>query len=214
MSISPFGSEKELVAFARLFLRARLTTFRKDIAICLTANNRGEHAYFPALITCISFVDFLSGLYAGKLDGHGLKELQRYARTFMVAKNYDADRMGILYECFRHKVAHLGHPYAVFDTSTKRTLASQKQRRIAWTVYASNRAVPIELTDYPQPRSLVKTKTPWTVYYDCRIKISIRRFSVDICKSIYGPGGYLKLLESDPLARQHFAKCMVDYFPP
>ncbi len=39
----------------------------KEIAICLTPNPKGEHAYFPALIIGISFADLLSGLHAGKL---------------------------------------------------------------------------------------------------------------------------------------------------
>jgi hypothetical protein len=75
MSFQPFKSEKDLTQYAARFFRDRVQSFRKDIGICLTANADGHHAYFPALITCIGFLDFLSGLNAGKLEGHGLTEL-------------------------------------------------------------------------------------------------------------------------------------------
>jgi len=83
MSITPFKSDEELVTFARAFFRDRVESFRKDIAICMRRDARGHHAYFPALITCIAFVDLISGLYAGSIRSHGLKELKRYARRFM-----------------------------------------------------------------------------------------------------------------------------------
>jgi hypothetical protein len=53
--------------FAKVFLDGHRERFRKDIAICLKPDANNSHAYFPALITCIAFLDFLSGLHAGKL---------------------------------------------------------------------------------------------------------------------------------------------------
>ena len=104
-----------MASFARKFFANRIETFRKDIAICLTPNARGEHAYFPALIICIAFADLLSGLYAGRFHRHGLKELKQYAAKFMEPE-YTSDnrRLEVFrYECLRHKVAHLAYPYAV-----------------------------------------------------------------------------------------------------
>jgi hypothetical protein len=89
MTIKPFKSDKDLTTFARKFFRDRVGTFRKDLRICLTADDDRHHAYFPALITCIGFLDLLSGLYAGKLEGHSLSELKSYAVRFMDAKDYD-----------------------------------------------------------------------------------------------------------------------------
>jgi hypothetical protein len=125
MPVLPFSSDAEIVQFAKAFLDEHLVRFRKDIKICLTRNAKGEHAYFPALITCIAFAEFLSALHAGNLGGPGLKQLNDYASDFMTVE-YDADRLAILYECFRHKVAHLALPYAVFDTDTK----PKKPRRL------------------------------------------------------------------------------------
>ena len=114
--------------FARAFVRNHVESFNKDLAICMTRDARGHHACFPALITCIAFADLMSGLHAGTLRHQGLKELKRYAGKFMKAEyTSDPRRLDILYEFLRHKIAHLAHPYTVFDTVTKqRTFRGQK----------------------------------------------------------------------------------------
>jgi hypothetical protein len=210
MSIAHFKNKEELVRFARDHVNA----LRKNLAICMTPNVRGQHAYFPALITCIAFVDLLSGLYAGSLQRHGRKELERYAGKFMKAE-YTTDRVRVLYEFLRHKIAHLAYPYPVFDTVTKQdAFHGQPRRRITWTVYASKRKLAIELQNFSTPRYLVKTITPWPMSYNCRAKVSIASFQIDIIKSIYGPSGYLRHLLTNETAQKHFAACMKDYYPP
>jgi hypothetical protein len=77
----------------------------------------GHHALFPALITSIAFLDLLSALHAGTLETHGLLQLKSYVAQFMKTANYR--HIDLLYEMFRHKVAHLAYPYIVFDTATK-----------------------------------------------------------------------------------------------
>ena len=176
---------------------------------------RGDHAYFPALITCIAFADLLSGLYAGDLRNQRLKELKRYAGKFMKAEyTSEPHRLDILYEALRHKIAHLAYPYPVFDTVTRQAFQGQPRRRITWTVYASKRRPAIALNDFTKPKLLLKTPTPWPVSYNCRIKVSIRSFQGDVVRSIYGPSGYLQHLKTDQAARARFAKCMIEYFPP
>jgi hypothetical protein len=214
MTIAPFKSDKSLISFAKRFLRDRVSSFRKDVAICLTANANRHHAYFPALITCIGFADLLSGLYAGKLEGHGLSELKCYAAQFMDPSKYDPLRLEILYLAFRHKLAHLSFPYVVFDTTSKKEFSGHKQRRVTWTVHASKRTPPIELVDFQTPKVLQKTLRPWSVSYNCRVIISVRTLQIDIIKSIYGPTGYICRLQSEPVARERFARCMKVLFPP
>ena len=141
MPIDPFPSDASLVKFAKNFFRDRVGSFRKDVKICMTGNEKRDHAYFPALITCIGFLDLLSGLHAGKVDGHGLKDLKKYAARFMNSKNYSPIHLTILYECFRHKIAHLSTPYLVFDTVTKAKAFGghrHQRRRITWTVVRAN----------------------------------------------------------------------------
>jgi hypothetical protein len=166
------------------------------------------------LITCIAFADLVSGLYAGNLKSHGLRELKAYAAKFMDSNSYDSDRLDILYEFIRHKVAHLGQPYVVFDTITKQQAFSPMARkRIAWTVNASRHTPSIRLISYRTPRVLVKTLTPWKVSYDHRVTISVRSLAVDIVSSIHNPNGYLDHLSNDQRARSRFAKCMVEFYP-
>lgn len=212
MSIKPFSSDRDLLEYATWFLRDRVHAFRKDVAICMTPNSERHHAYFPALITCIAFVDFLSGLYEGKLEYHGLPHLQKYISKFFRDKT-DYVHIDILYFMFRHKIAHIAYPYLVFDTGTKSKLPGP-HRRIVWTVGVYARKRPIELIDYPVPRTKLKTRTPWSVSYTSRIKVSIAALRTDIVKSIYGPSGYLQALKSDRVMREHFAQCMKVYAPP
>ena len=217
MTIQPFRSDQELLKFSRAFLRVLVQNFRKDISICLTADKARSHAYFPALMTCIAFMDFLSGLYAGKLEGHGLKELKSYAAKFMNRSNYGSLQLETLYEMFRHKLAHLGYLPVVFDTATKPTkFVGQPPRRITWIVYASRRKHPIEIEDLTAQRSVKKRKhyPSWGVSYNCIVRISVKHFQTDIIKSIYGHSGYLRALEAAPNIRHHFAACMRVYFPP
>jgi hypothetical protein len=125
----------------------------------------------------------------------------------------DRRRSEILYECLRHKVAHLAYPYAVFDTTTARskTFDGQPRRRVTWSVHETERRPAIEIIDYSTPERLVKTPTPWPVSYDCRIEVSVRSLAIDIVWSIEK---YLQDLQSNPKARENFATRMEHYFPP
>jgi hypothetical protein len=208
VSIAHFKSDdEELLGFAREFFDGRVETFQKDIAICRTADAGGRHAYFPALITCIAFAELLSGLYAGRLSDLKLKDLEQYAQDFMEPE-YTSDhrRLELLYECLRHKVAHLAYPYAVMPHGKPRRL-------VTWSIHETEERPAIEMVDYSPPRLLVQTRRPWPVSYDCRIEVRVGSLAIDIVNSIYGQSGYLKHLQSDRKAREDFAKCMRNYFP-
>lgn len=210
MPVLPFSSDVEIVEFARTFVDEHLVRFRKDIKICLTPNTKEEYAYFPALITCIAFAEFLSGLYAGKLDGPGLKHLKKYAVDFMPIE-YTSDRLDVLYECFRHKVAHLALPYAVLDTDTKpQTFGGQPRRLITWRVTAGRGKPPIEICEVRPAKQIEIAVTPWPVHCDHRATVYLCSVAYDIQKSI---PKYLRRLETDPTARDQFKKCMDFYFP-
>jgi hypothetical protein len=208
MPVLPFSSDAEIVGFARAFLHEHLVRFRKDIKICLTPNRKDECAYFPALITCIAFVEFLSGLYAGNLDGPALEQIKNYAAAFM-SPDYTVDRLDILYECFRHKVAHLALPYAVFDTDTKaKTFSGQSKRLITWTVDSGRRKPSIQIV---QENQQVKAAvTPWPVHYDHRAIVYLCRLAYDIRRSL---PKYLHHLEINATARCNFKTCMRPIFP-
>jgi hypothetical protein len=224
MPVLPFKTDADVVKFAKAFLDEHHERFRKDIDICLRPDAK-SHAYFPALITCIAFAELLSGLYAGKLDDQpvaktgktrprqrqgGLEKLKRYVSKFMDTATYDADRLDILYECFRHKVAHLAQPFAVFDTHSKKRFLTQQKRRITWTVLETERRPAIEIVRKKCAKQIERAVTPWPVFYDHRVSISVPTLASDIIDSI---PRYLDFLRKDQDARDRFKKCMNVYFP-
>ena len=115
--LKEFSDPNDLVKYAKKFLVDRIGVFRKDISICLKADKNYRHAYMPALITCISLIELFSGLYTGKLSWIGLKGIIEYSEKFLDTSVYTYDRLAILYEMFRHKIAHLSQPYGVFNGS-------------------------------------------------------------------------------------------------
>lgn len=203
MPVLPFTSDEDVEKFARKFLDEHVERFSKDIAICLRPDENGSHAYFPALITRIAFAELLSGLHAGNLGGDGLKKLKDYASNFMNRNVYGADQLNILYVMFRHKVAHLAQPYAVF-------VQDQPKRLITWTVDEGGARPAIEIVPETSPQQVLKAVTPWPVYYDHRAYVRIESLASDIRKSV---PKYLELLKTDRSACDRFRKCMNLFFP-
>lgn len=210
MSISPFSSDNQLLGFADEFVRQRMEGFRKDTNICLTTDKHGRHAYFPALLTCISVLDLFSGLCSKNLQNANLSDLKKYVADYMDRKKYSTLNLEVLYVAFRHKIAHLSHPYFVLDTATDRRIS--KNMRLTWTVTAGWRALPIEIRSEPE-KHIAKALHPWRVAYDHRVFISIPHLRKDIIESAVGPNGYLKALTKNPLLRSRFAKSMVKFYP-
>ena len=126
----------------------------------------------------------------------------------MYQSEYTEDRINVLYELFRHNVAHLALPYAVFDTNTKRKTFGQPRRLITWKVRASGPRPPISIVS--ETKHISKAVTPWLVSYDHRAVISVRSFASDIIKSV---PKYLRHLKKDKTVRSHFKDCMKTYFP-
>jgi hypothetical protein len=207
--VLPFKSDAEVAEFARKFLAQHVERFSKDIAICLRPDENRSHAYFPALITCIAFAELLSGLHAGNLDGGGgLKKLKDYASDFMDATIYDADRLEILYEMFRHKVAHLAQPYAVFEA--KPAFRGQPRRLMTWTVEESGARPAIEIVRETSQMQILRAVTPWAVHYDHRAYVRIASLASDILESV---PKYLERFQTDKSACVRFRDCMKLFFP-
>jgi len=209
--IAPFENNRDLIAFAERYLDVRIKDFIKDIKICLTDDENGSHAYFPALLTCLSMLDLLSGLYAGNMEKSTLNMLWRYVKKFMDPKKYSRTNVAVLYVGFRHKIAHHSHPCYVLDTGKDARIPGDK--RISWMVSEKWRDAPIEIL--PEPGGYLKTFTPpWRVPYDHRAYLSIPHIKDDIVDSINSVNGYLETLKKDRQTRVHFAKCMLYFFPP
>lgn len=212
----PFQTDKQIVTFANRFLRDRARGFKKDIDICLTGKKiqgeRQTHAYMPALLLCFSFFDLLSGLYTGNIKGHRIREFQRYMHDFMPPNRYNVQELEILYVGFRHKIAHLSHPYLVLDTAKEKNI-SGASKRVAWKIYASRRKAPLELVQRPTAKNISSHPTPWPVPYDHVLEVSIPMLAVDARKSLDGTNGYIAKLRADRQLRKNFVDCMKVFHP-
>jgi hypothetical protein len=118
-NVYKFATPAQVMRFANVFVRQRTSDFKKNVDICLAARktrlNDVDHAYMPGLMTCLSFLDLLSGLYAGKVRGHNDVHFLDFTRRFFPKGRYEEDHLRLLYIEFRHKLAHLAHPYFVLD---------------------------------------------------------------------------------------------------
>jgi hypothetical protein len=216
--VKTFQSKEELISFAKKFADSHIDRFEKDTAICLTgktwgADQRTTHAYFPALMASIGFIDLFSGLYAGTLNFPKLPDLKSYAKRFL-PPTYTDLLLTILYQCFRHKVAHLAHPYDVLDTSNNPDFSAWPSKRITWTVYETDQPEALRLEQLPQPVPLQRAPSGWGVVYDHRVHVSLPRLAQDAIASVRSTNGFLDHLNSDQVSQSRFEGCMNQYFSP
>lgn len=211
--VHEFVTPRDICAFARLFIRQRAQDFKKNVDICLTARRtrtrKADHAYMPGLMTCFAFIDLLSGLYAGNIRNAGLDEFLAFAKRFL--PRYQEYHLRILYVEFRNKLAHLAHPYFVLDTGKEPKRIGGPRRLIAWTIYASRRNPPVDLVNCG--RTKVETQnTPWPVYYDHRIHISVGSLARDARKAARSSGGYVSALCASSDLQAKFKRCMYSFY--
>ena len=163
---------------AQGFICDRTAGFRKDIAICLQGikrqyhdNGALTHAYFPALMTCLSYWEFLAGVKAGNIKASGapaIKQVKKFRCDYMDATLYHDRMIDILWEGFRNKMAHLAHPYFIFDTQDK---VSGPRQRISWRV--SEKVDDPHLWLEPKSYTLQSAPAAYNATYDHLLHISL-----------------------------------------
>jgi hypothetical protein len=210
INLRPFTTSAEQAKFAWEFVERRLWGFEKDINICLS-HAQDDRAFMPGLMTCMSFLDLLSGMCKGKVEGHSHKDFVDFMREFTPAGRYGPNTLRILYIGFRHKLAHLGHPFFVFDTRSDphRRLDDVPRMLLTWEISSEAREPPIELIDYPVPQRTKTQPVPWEVYYDHRICISVRTLADDAMEAACA---YRSRLETDEVLLAEFVKCMYKFY--
>jgi hypothetical protein len=194
-----FKDKDGLLGFADKFLKVIIERFEKDLKICLTANEQGKHAYFPALQSCIATLELMAKLHIGDVEKRGQDHVTEYACKYMDQAIYSKDNIFLLYEVLRHKVAHLSHPYYVTKV---------KDMRLTWTV--DEAILPRSINLLVENKKLEKFSPPWDVPYDHRLHISIPTLASDILTSIEK---YKLDLKEEQNLRNHFQNCMLQFFP-
>jgi hypothetical protein len=204
------GAGDDRAKFARAFVEGRIKGFEKDMAICLTETarktNRGEkvtHAYFPALGSCCGTIEYLAGLYEGRLPDLGEQHWQSYAKKFLPGDVYDADRVHVLYKAFRHSIAHRGISSGIWVDKHD----NAQGRRTTWTVNEKADGAAIEVVE---SRGTLITDSPWETPYTHRVHIRVGRLWRDVHASA---GAYVtELVESKELL-DNFYRCMEFLYP-
>ena len=194
--------------FAPAFVRARLQGFTKDIQICLTgipstARAGLTHAYFPALATCCATLEYLSGLYLGRLKGLKYQHIIPYARSFLPQRTYDPESIRILFDAFRNAVAHRGIASGVWTDEHP----DARGRRFTWKVSAHEEGPALELI--PEEGQLIKD-SPWPCRYSHRVHIRLGCLARDIRASA---DKYLDALVADRELQDKFMLCMEYLYP-
>jgi hypothetical protein len=203
------GAGDDLSRFAMKLVRSRLDGFQKDIRICLTpAKSKGgsgiTHAYFPALGACCATLEYLAGLHLGSLRRLGWQQVADWAAHYLPQPAYDRETVRILFEAFRHPVAHRGIASGVW---VDRHAAAGSGRRLTWKVSADSRRPACELL--PEAGRLVRDP-PWPCSYTHRVHIHLKGLEVDIRR---GAARYSRALVADPQLLANFTACMRQLYP-
>ena len=201
------ANRTETIRFARIFVRRRLKGFKKDINICLAGGPNDDKAFMPALMATISLLDLLSGLYAGRVEGHNDVEFVDFFKTFMPGR-YNEYELKVLYIAFRHKLAHLSHPYFVLNT-VRRAKLNKQPMLLAWAISSDAHEPPIKIRKLPRSRLVRGQPVPWKTRMDHVIDISIRTLAEDAIKVA---AAYIKRLQSDPDLWKKFKDCMPEFY--
>jgi hypothetical protein len=211
-----FKDVRDVPAAAEEFVLRHKGFFDRNMKICLTPDEDDKHAYFQALFTCISYLDMLSGFRAGRVDGHNHKELSAFASIYLPQPVYSELNISLLYLVFRHKLAHLSHPYYSTNTSdpalVKRYPAlAAKPMWIAWYVDEAPANVALEVRATGKPlRISSQSWKYWDVYYDHLMVISLPKLWDDISDATVA---YVQDVKTDAGLQSTFSACMPFFFP-
>jgi|SRR6266850_3690121 len=196
--------------FARAFVTGRLAGFTKDMRICLRGirkrvNNRWvlTHAYFPALMSCCGMLEYLTGLYVGRTNGLGRREVTAYAIKYLPQPDYNADVIRILFDAFRNALAHRGIASGVWVDRHHAT----RGRRLTWKVFANATRPPIEVC---VNEDVLKIDPPWPCRYTHRVHIRLGRLWLDIRNSA---NGYMADVVACQDLQKQFFQCMEELYP-
>lgn len=202
------GAPNDPARFAREFLRARAEGFEKDMRICLTGTASETrlgltHAYFPALATCCGMLEYLSGLYVGRVDGLGRREIAAYAGKYLPQPDYDGEVIRVLFDAFRNAVAHRGIASGVWVDRHH----AMRGRRLTWKVLADAKPPALEVVP---SQGEIRYDSPWPCPYTHRVHIRLGRLWRDIRFSL---DGYLADVSSSANLQRKFMSCMRQLYP-
>ena len=193
-----FAEQKEIIRFAKDFIRERINALNKDVRHCL----QEPFAPFPALLYCFSTIDLLGALYAGDATKNATtRKSADYMQRFM---SYSEEQCRLLQSLFRHKIVHLAQPKAVIEDNS---------RLICWRYWHENHEHHLKLVKLPEGSKMQVTSS-WELICDYEFNMSILHLVKDILVSVEGPNGYLTSLEKAPDLQDRFEKAIEQIYDP
>lgn len=201
------GAPNNPAQFAQAFLKARLRGFEKDMHICLQGVQSKDrsgltHAYFPALMNCCGMLEYLAGLYVGRVDGLGKREVIAFAK-YLPQPDYNDEVIRVLFEAFRNAIAHRGIASGVWIDRHP----GMQARRLTWKVMADTARPALEVLANPGE---IKFDSPWLCPYTHRVHIHLGRLWRDIRDSV---DGYVDEIATSQALQDNFIKCMKRLYP-
>ncbi|GAB4507416.1 MAG: hypothetical protein Tsb0026_02760 [Sulfuricaulis sp.] len=147
-------------------------------------------------------LEYLAGLYIGRIDRLGKKEVTAYAR-YLPQPDYNAEMIRVLFDAFRNAVSHRGIASGVWIDQHPAT----RGRRLTWKVLADATRPALEVINNP---GVIKYDSPWPCPYTHRAHIRLGRLWRDIRDSV---DGYITDLTVNQQLQDNFMKCMKRLYP-
>ena len=196
-------------AFAPAFIEGRLVGFEKDMRICLTSIELPETkkktvAYFPALAACCSTLEYFVNLHRGNLNPAGHQQVATFAEEYLPQPDFDAETVRVLFQAFRHPVAHRGIASGVWVDQQP---GQNHGRRMVWAVSVSSRRPACAVIKEP---GVLKQDPPWPTAYTNRVHINLGALWRDIASA---GRAYAAAVQSDAELQRKFAACMRRMYP-
>lgn len=214
---------KDIQKYAEGFLNRRMYALYYDVERCMDSYDINEYSmpfnlgtsvygkiakvYFPALMYCFSTINLLGALYCG-LAGKQSYDTEKsflYMKNFMKQKNpkgnprYHDDKISLLINGYRHKIAHLAMPQTVMKYNNK---------VITWKLSDEDFDIPqhMELIDNKNNQrklDIPSTTDPHELIvgqldFDQTLVIHIKTFRDDIIDSVINKGYMSKIKDGNP----------------
>jgi hypothetical protein len=203
------GANGDIVLFAQDFIQKRAAGLMKDTRICLTDTPTDDgasktHAYFPALATSCGFLEYMTGLHRGRLGGIGWQAVVDWATKYLQQPDYAVDTVRILFDAFRHSVAHRGIATGIWVDRHPNGLPA---RRITWKLYEDADRPACHLAS--EVGELTKDP-PWPCPHTHRMHIHLGALAEDLCAAATA---YANDLANDPILQGNFVRAMHALYP-
>jgi hypothetical protein len=147
-------------------------------------------------------LEYVAGLYVGRIDGLGKREVNEYAR-YLPQPDYNAEAIRVLFDAFRNAVAHRGIASGVWVDPQPVT----RRRRFTWKVLAGAARPALEVV---ASQGEIKYDSPWPCPYTHRVHIHLGRLWRDIRDSVES---YLAELVTSQRLQDNFMRCMRQLYP-